>query len=45
MKLSEILNLKYNMAKYGLCSIVEAGKLEFHKVLMYQELILGDKQG
>ena len=33
------------MAKFGMCSIVEAGKLPYHKALVYQSIVLDDIKG
>lgn len=32
------------MAKFGLCSIVEASQLDFHKVLIYQDKLIEDRK-
>lgn len=33
------------MAKFGMCSVVEAGKLPYHKALTYQTIVLDDIKG
>lgn len=33
------------MAKFGMCSIVEAGTLPFHKAQIYEQKVLDDVKG
>lgn len=33
------------MAKFGMCSVLEAGKLPYHKALAYQSMVLEDLKG
>lgn len=33
------------MAKFGMCSILEAGKLPFHKAQMYEKMVVDDLKG
>ena len=40
MKLSDILILKFNLAENRLVDLVSAGKIEFHKILNYQKMII-----
>lgn len=44
MSLKEIMILKFNMAKFGLCSLIEADKLEYLKVLNYQDMLIEDRK-
>jgi len=32
------------MASSGLCSLIEAGDIEYHKVMYYQDILLKQKQ-
>ena len=34
------MTLKFNLAENKLCSLIEANKIEFHKVLAYQNMII-----
>ena len=43
MELKMIMTLKFNMAKLQMCSLIEAGKLEFHKALIYQDMLIEEK--
>ena len=40
----EILNLKFNMATSGLCSIIEAEKIAYYKALLYQDMLISKMQ-
>lgn len=42
MKLTEIMNLKFNMVKYGYGQLLN--NIEFHKLLGYQDMIIADKK-
>lgn len=38
--MQDILTLKFNLAENKLVSLIEANNIEFHKVLIYQKLII-----
>ena len=38
------MNLRYNMASNGLCTLVESGKIEYHKIMYYQDILLQQRK-
>lgn len=40
MKIQTILDLKFNMARFGMCSLIEANQIDFAKILYYQDKII-----
>lgn len=42
MKLTDIMNLKFSMVKYGYGQLLQ--NVEFHKLLGYQDMLLADKK-
>lgn len=38
------MNLKFSMAINGLCSLVEASQLEYHKAIAYRDMYIDRQQ-